>query len=204
MLRPVTRSQGHDSAGPGAGGHKGLGPSGGLPACFWGHISKTASTQGKAELSKETHGSGTTRNGLLMAPRPLLPVAAAHGFRSRGSIWRQVDPPLDRVLSEHPQKGTQAGLEVASPTRLHAWLKSNLHSWALMSQPPRWLPSSLMQSSCPHSSLFLQRKDLCDEVMGIKAPFAPEHNGSLKSTCCVASRCTRKATSAVYRSLPST
>lgn len=55
----------------------------------------------------------------------------------------------------------RAGLEVASPTRLHAWLKPNPHSWALMSRPQPWLPSGLLQSGCSHSSLFLQRKDLC-------------------------------------------
>lgn len=121
------------------------------PLCVSGvTLQKMASPQLRTEPSKEPPRSRTHRNTILMALDTHSP-AAAHGLGGGGSSGAAPTDPGGRGTEQRLQAGTQAECGVASPTRLHAWLKPDAHARALRSRPQPGPPGGLMQPSRSHS-----------------------------------------------------
>lgn len=139
------------------------------PRCFWGHISQTTPVRGGGGLAKN-HPADDPRNRVPMA-REALPTAAHGGEQI--PRWRC------------GARGRRGGRRSTGwpPPRLRAWLKPNPHSWALVSRPQPWRPRSLTQSSCSALLSSSKGRISAGEVMGIKAPFPPQDDGSVKPTC---------------------
>lgn len=157
-----TLSGGDDSAQPQGGSVQRAGASMWGSLCASGGFTAPQEPQRRGgELSKVLHRPRTPPHralGALCAPPwQQCPVGTERGAASVGKV---TDPRAEAL--GWPQAGAGRCVGWPQPTLcLQAWWKSKPHSWALRSRPWPWLPGGLMQPSCSHSLLFLQRKDLC-------------------------------------------